>query len=53
MAPKNAILQSSKKKTTESTSERSTKASIASGNQNTKVMTRNMTKAAAFITLKQ
>ena len=52
MAPKNVILQSSKNETIRSTSEGSTKASIAFGNQGTRVMTRSMTKAAAFITLK-
>ena len=53
MAPKNVILQSPKKETIGSTSEGSTKASIAFGNRSTKMVTRSMTKAATSITLKQ
>ena len=53
MAPKNVILQSSKKETSRSTSEGAAKTSIASDNRSIRLMTRSMTKAAAFITLKQ
>jgi len=53
IAPKNAILQSSKKKAIGSTYERSAKASIASSNQSTGVTTRRLTKVAASITPKQ
>ena len=53
MAPKNAILQSSKKENIGSTSEGFVKASIAYANRSTRAMTRSMTKATASITLKQ
>jgi len=53
MAPEHVILQSSKKKTIGSTSKVSVKASIASGNRNTKMMTRSMTKVATSITPKE
>jgi len=49
----NAIFQSLKKETIGSTSEASAKASIAYGKRCTGVMTRSMTKVAAFIIPKQ
>ena len=53
MAPKNAILESSKRENIGSTSKGSAKASIASGSRSTRVMTRSMIKVAAFVTLKE
>jgi len=53
MAPKNVIIQSSKKENIGSTSKGSAKASIASGSRSTRVMTRSMIKVAAFVTLKE
>jgi len=53
MARKNDILQSSKNETIGSTYEGSAKASVAFGNQSTRVITRSMTRAPASIILKQ
>ena len=53
MALKNVILQSSKRENIGSTSEGTANASIAYTNRSTKVMTKSMTKAAAFITSKE
>jgi len=53
MTPKNVIIQFSKKEIIRPIFEGSAKASIASENRNTRVMTMSMAKAAASITLKQ
>jgi len=53
MTPKNVILQPSKKKTIGFAYDGSTKDNIGSGNQSNKVMTRSMSKADAFFTLKK